>query len=76
MYYDGILKTANNISPQKYNPKTDFVANSRFKNIGISLGYGTKTWESVIIKSSTPGIGTYNIPSIFDKGRRYKVPLN
>jgi hypothetical protein len=67
---------AHALSPQKYNPSTKFVTDSRFANIGVGMGLGNKCWEKIISPNRNPGVGNYNIPSIFDKRRKNKVPLN
>jgi hypothetical protein len=52
-----------------------FVQNQRFANIGTGMGFGDKSWGK-ITESNYPGVGSYNLPSIFDKKRKYKYALN
>ena len=50
--------------------------NRRFEDIQIGLGYGNKIEAETKAVVANPGPGEYNIPSVFDKNKRYKIPLN
>ena len=74
-YYDEEMKYKGAvISPQKYQPKYKSTDNTRFQNIKIGIGLGNKTWGKS--ETLTPGPGEYNLPSIFDKKRKFKYALN
>jgi hypothetical protein len=77
MYYEeDIKKRSHCISPQKYNIKdNNFMKNSRFLNIGIGIGLGYRSW-SKMYSNNIPGPGQYNLPSVFDKNRKFKYALN
>jgi hypothetical protein len=72
-YFDENLKSSQAVSPQKYSPNIDVMVSKRYDKIGI--GYGKRLWQS-IKKDSTPGVGSYNLPSIFDRTRKMKMPIN
>lgn len=40
------------------------------------MGYGKRLWQYMNGKDNIPGVGSYNIPSVFDKSRRTKMPIN
>jgi hypothetical protein len=61
------------ISPQKYTPSFKFAENKRYDNIKIGIGLGSRNKSSSML---IPGPGAYNLPSIFDKSKRTKYPLN
>ncbi len=50
--------------------------NNRFENISIGFGKGNKIdpVNKSVVKN--PGPGDYTLPSIFDKNRRFIIPLN
>lgn len=62
------------ISPQKYLPSTKFQQNLRFTTIGFGKG-GRTSNENTSVKQF-PGPGTYNLPTIFTKNKKTKIPLN
>lgn len=66
---------AHTISPQTYAPSTKLNQNRRYLDIGIGLGIGQK-FSKKSPQLKFPGVGDYNLPSIFDKTRRTKYPLN
>ena len=74
-YYDEELKEKTCISPEKYSPMMKLISNKRFIDIGIGIGYGTKCFDK-IFASSTPGVGSYDLPSVFDKTRKFTYSLN
>jgi hypothetical protein len=73
MYYDENVKQFGSVSPQKYNPNTKPIENGRYAKIGI--GYGKKYWD-IMGNGKNPGVGSYNIPSSFDRSRKLKMPIN
>lgn len=74
LYYDeDIQQKKFTVSPQKYNPSRKIIEASRFKNIGIGIGLGSKI---NLIANNNPGPGHYVLPSCFDLKRRTKIPLN
>jgi hypothetical protein len=76
LYYDDEAKQkGHTLSPQKYKPDTNIVQNKRFIDIGIGIGIGKKSWGKMTL-NNIPGVGSYNLPSIFDKSRKYKYALN
>jgi hypothetical protein len=68
------MKTKSILSPQKYAPNSKLYGDTRYSNIKISLGLGCKTTGTT--NDFIPGPGAYNLPSIFDKSRKYKYALN
>ena len=69
------------ISPQTYLPSTKITENLRFTKVNFGFGERSpreNTCKKLLIEGIkyVPGPGTYNLPSVFDKKRRYKVPLN
>lgn len=84
-FYDlDIAKQKHCVSPQKYLPSTKSLENLRFTKIGFGYGErskndGGKKFYFIFQfsgKNFVPGPGTYNLPSVFDKKRRMKIPLN
>lgn len=61
------------ISPQKYAPSFKFAESKRYNDIKIGIGLGSRNRNSSTL---CPGPGAYNLPSIFDKSKRTKYPLN
>ncbi len=69
------------ISPQKYFPSTKTQEIGRFDGAGIGFGERLKKSSSGkilfnLLELNVPGVGSYNLPSIFDKKKRTKPPLN
>jgi len=72
------------ISPQKYLPNTRQEQITRFTN--ISFGFGPRSSSEIrgklininliVANLYNPGPGAYNLPSVFDKSRKIRVPLN
>ena len=50
--------------------------NRRFDDIQIGLGYGNKIECETKAVVANPGPGQYNLPSIFETSKRFKIPLN
>jgi len=73
-YDEDIQKKKHCISPQKYLPSTKLTENLRFTNVGF--GFGLRSSCEIKSMRSNPGPGTYSSPSIFDKKRKMRVPLN
>jgi hypothetical protein len=87
-YDEDVIKSKHCISPQKYFPPTKLLENKRFSNITfpksprMSDDKNSKIYifickikinlENIIF----PGPGAYNLPSVFDSKRKYKVPIN
>lgn len=63
-----------NVSPMKYLPGRKSVEMARFKNYGIGIGHGKRSDQ--VEGKILPGPGDYNLPSLFNKGRQGKYPLN
>ena len=61
---DNYVKTNASPSPNMYSPKNSLTENSAFKAIGF--GYGDRTFMRGFL-DGTPGPGSYNISSNFDK---------
>jgi hypothetical protein len=83
-YDEDLAKQKHCVSPQKYLPNTKPVENMRYTKIGFGVGgrsandnISNNIYLLLIIDTrSIPGPGTYNLPSVFDKTRKYRVPLN
>jgi hypothetical protein len=74
-YYDQeLLEKKHCISPQKYLPSTKVQQILRYTTIGFGQGERTST-DNASVKQF-PGPGSYNLPTIFSKGLKKKVPLN
>jgi hypothetical protein len=83
-FYDiDFAKQKHCVSPQKYFPSTRSTENLRYSRIGF--GYGDRNaieckylfiTNNILAKYNFPGPGSYNLPSVFDKTRKNKVPLN
>jgi len=74
-YYDEEMKYKGPVlSPQKYKPNFSTIEATRYQNIKISIGVGSKS--SMLNNNKSPGPGDYNLPSIFDLKRKNKYALN
>jgi hypothetical protein len=62
------------VSPMKYLPERKTTELTRFKKYGIGIGLGKRSFENNTIKS--PGPADYNLPSLFNKGKQGKYPMN
>jgi hypothetical protein len=72
-----VKKKGHCISPQTYNPDMKCVSNTRYDDISVGIGFGNRSLEKFLAsKSGIPGPGQYNLPSVFDLKRKYKVSLN
>lgn len=72
-YEDEFKSKKYQISPQAYTPHDKFVLPSRYDK----LKFGTESRGSINqTKSNYPGPGYYNLPSVFDKSRKYKLAIN
>ena len=60
------------LSPLSYSPSSKCISNTRYNNISISIGARIEKKNKMI----TPGPGQYNLPSVFDKCRKFKYALN
>lgn len=76
LFFEEEIQKKITLSPQQYSPKNEYVSSSRFKNIGIGIGYGYKMGPINKALNNFPGVGQYNIPSSFDLKRRSKLPIN
>lgn len=71
-FYDFDLKKKKyTVGMQKYSPKHTLVERRRFNGVGFGIGE-RNAWKS----NGYPGPGTYNVPSIFDRGLKGKLVLN
>jgi len=75
-FYIDDVKKSHNVSPMKYLPKTKMTENNRFRNNSISFGIGLRNYEIIEAMDKIPGPGRYNLPSVFDKLKTGKIPLN
>jgi hypothetical protein len=82
-YDEDIQKSKHCVSPQKYNPSQRIVENWRYNNITFGIGGRSPNDNAskinLVIKLAmrlNPGPGTYNLPSVFDRNRKTKIPLN
>jgi len=73
-YDDDVKQHEHCISPQTYLPSTKLTENLRYTH--INFGKGTRSANENTSVKSFPGPGTYNLPSVFDKRRKNRVPLN
>jgi hypothetical protein len=62
------------VSPMKYLPERKSTELTRFKKYGIGIGLGKRSFDKDNKKS--PGPGDYNLPSLFNKGKQGKYPMN
>ena len=62
------------VSPMKYLPDRNTTEKTRYKKYGIGIGLGKRSFDASNILS--PGPGDYNLPSLFNKGRQGKYPIN
>lgn len=74
-YYDEEIKYKKfQISPQTYNPSLKYTQQSRFSNLKFS---NLKREEMVNrVNKAFPGPGSYNLPSVFDKTKKYRPSIN
>lgn len=63
------------LSPQAYLPDDSFTVRNRFKNIKFGCEPRIANDIPKYLKSN-PGPGTYDLPSVFDLTRKYKIPIN
>lgn len=70
-FFDSLAKSGTKISPQNYKIKYEMVENGRFN--GVAMGIGEK---STMKHTSTPGVGSYNLPSCFDSKKKNTYALN
>lgn len=75
-FYQEDIKKMHDVSPMKYLPDTKIVENNRFRNNSISFGLGLLHYQLKEQMDKIPGPGKYNIPSVFDKRKTGKIPLN
>jgi hypothetical protein len=71
-FYEENIKSSHAVSPQKYTPNINAIESKRYNKIG--LGYGKRLWQSMK-SGGTPGVGSYVLPSSFDRNRM-KMPIN
>lgn len=62
------------VSPMKYLPERKSTEMTRYKNFGIGIGLGKRSFD--IGSKIIPGPGDYNLPSLFKKGKQGKYPMN
>jgi hypothetical protein len=75
-FYQDDIKKMHDVSPMKYLPDTKIVENNRFRNNSISFGIGLLHFQIKEQMDKIPGPGRYNLPSVFDKRKTGKIPLN
>lgn len=75
-FYQDDIRQAHDVSPMKYLPDTRVVENNRYRNNSISFGIGQLYYQVKDQVDKTPGPGKYNLPSVFDKRKTGKIPLN
>lgn len=75
-FYEDESKQLHNVSPMKYLPQRTFTEKTRFKNFGIGIGYGKRSQDQYNSMKNIPGVGNYNLPSLFDKRIQGKYPIN
>lgn len=75
-YYDEDYKYRGfQLSPNAYFPDDSFTVRSRYKNIKFGIEPRIANDIPKGIKMN-PGPGTYDLPSVFDLSRKYKIPIN
>jgi len=62
------------VSPMKYLPERKSTELTRYKQFGIGIGYGKRSYQTS--KKTSPGPADYNLPSLFIRGKQGKYPLN
>lgn len=71
-FYDWDLKKKKyTVGMQKYHPIHTLVERRRFNGVGFGIGE-RNAWKS----NGYPGPGSYNVPSIFERGLKGKLVLN
>lgn len=75
-FYQDDVKQAHDVSPMKYLPETKIVENNRYRNNSISFGIGLLHYQIKEQMDKIPGPGRYNLPSVFDRRKTGKIPLN
>jgi len=75
-FYHDDIKKKHDVSPMKYLPDTKVVENNRYRNNSISFGIGLMEYQVKQQMDKVPGPGKYNLPSVFDKRKTGKIPLN
>ena len=75
-FYQDDIKKMHNVSPMKYYPDTKIVENSRYRNNSVGFGFGLLNYQVKDQMDKIPGPGRYYLPSIFDKRKTGKIPLN
>lgn len=74
-FYEDGLKFMHDVSPMKYLPNTKLTENNRYRKYSISFGKGLRSYEA-FDSQKTPGPGNYNLPSVFDKRKTGRAPIN
>jgi hypothetical protein len=77
-YDEDVANSKHCISPQKYLPSTKMEQNWRFTKIGFGIGGRSSASKNmlILVNLNNPGPGSYNLPSVFDKKRKFRVPLS
>lgn len=74
-FYEEGIELLNFVSPNKYLPSTKITMNTRYNKNKIGIGYGEKT--TIGGKgNNTPGPGQYKLPSVFNKNKQGRIPMN
>lgn len=73
-FYEEDSKKLHDVSPMKYLPDRRIAYYDRYKKYGIGIGLGKRTIDDYI--KLTPGPGDYNLPSLFDRRKQGKIPIN
>ncbi len=60
----------------KYLPEKKLTEGSRYKTYGIGIGLGKRSQDQHNPKKDIPGPGDYYLPSLFDKRKQGKYPIN
>lgn len=75
-YYDEYCKGKEGLSPQTYKLNYSQIDGGRYKKIKIGgIGHGEPKFK-LLDSSMYPGVGSYNLPSIFDKTKSRINALN
>lgn len=72
-FYQDEGNLMHNVSPMKYLPERKQTDLTRFKKYGIGIGLGKRNFSE---QKKSPGPGDYNLPSLFNKGKQGKYPMN
>ena len=72
MYYDEYLKGRGDVNPLTYSVKYSLIDKGRYKNIVIG-GMGHAKLDA---GTCSPGVGSYNLPSCFDRKMKRSYALN